>query len=194
MIDNRFNIVVCASGGGGNFQSIIDARVDLNIDISLLLVDRVCGAIDKAVRNDIPYVILDHTLDGQNFFNEFCKLMPEKLDLIVLAGFLPILSPQICDKWAGNIINIHPSLLPKFGGRGMYGVRVHEAVMREKEELTGCTVHFVNSSIDNGDIILQKKIRVDYTKTPWELGSLVFQEENHLLVDAIRVIKASRGK
>lgn len=192
MAANRFNIVICASGGGGNFQSLIDARVDLNIDISLLLVDRVCGAIDRAVRNSIPFIVLDRSLGRQEFIRGFSKAMPEKLNLIVLAGFLPILPSEICDKWAGKIINIHPSLLPKFGGKGMYGIRVHEAVMRENEELTGCTVHFVNSNIDSGEIILQRTIKVDYSETPWELGGRVFEEEKKLLVDAIRVIKANK--
>ena len=187
---NRFNIVVCASGGGGNFQSIIDARADLNIDISLLLVDRICGAIDRAVQNNIPYIILDRSLGEQELFREFSSAIPEKLSLIVLAGFLPVLPPEICDKWVGKIINIHPSLLPKFGGKGMYGANVHEAVMREKEKFTGCTVHYVTSSIDIGEIILQKTIKVDYAETPWELGGRVFEEEKRLLIDAIRVIKA----
>jgi phosphoribosylglycinamide formyltransferase-1 len=187
---NRFNIVVCASGGGGNFQSIIDARADLNIDISLLLVDRICGAIDRAVQNNIPYIILDRSLGEKELFRAFSSAIPEKLSLIVLAGFLPILPPEICDKWVGKIINIHPSLLPKFGGKGMYGANVHEAVMREKEKFTGCTVHYVTSSIDIGEIILQKTIKVDYAETPWELGGRVFEEEKRLLVDAIRVIKA----
>lgn len=192
MSTNRFNLVVCASGGGGNFQSLIDARDDLDVDIALLLVDRVCGAIDRAVRNNIPYIILDKSLGVQDFFRAFSRAIPENIDLIVLAGFLSILSSEICDKWAGKIINTHPSLLPKFGGKGMYGIKVHEAVMREREELTGCTVHFVSSGIDDGEIILQKSVAVDYTETPWELGNRIFKEENHLLVEAIRFIKANK--
>jgi len=110
--------------------------------------------------------------------------------LIVLAGFMPIIPKPLCDKWQKKIINTHPSLLPRYGGRGMYGVKVQEAVMRAKEEKAGCTVHYVTEEIDAGAIILQASIDVDYSETPWQLGGRVFKEENRLLVDAVRLIKS----
>jgi phosphoribosylglycinamide formyltransferase-1 len=194
MKPDRFNVVVCASGGGGNFQALIDARTDLGIDISLLVVDRDCGAIDRAIRHDISYVVLDAAKGKKAMFEAFEQAIPPEVDLIVLAGFMPIIPADTCERWRGRIINTHPSLLPKYGGKGMYGVKVQEAVMQAKEEIAGCTVHFVNAGIDEGKIILQKAISVDYSETPWQLGGRIFKEENYLLVNAIRVIKANIKK
>lgn len=125
-------------------------------------------------------------------FEDFERALPPRVDLIVLAGFMPIIPRDICERWQGKIINVHPSLLPKYGGKGMYGVKVQEAVMREKDEMAGCTVHFVNADIDAGEIILQKAIAVDYSETPWQLGGRVFKEENRLLVEAVKLNKAKR--
>lgn len=183
---DRFSIVVCASGGGGNFQALIDARADLGIDIALLIADRPCGAIERAVRHGIPHVVLG------GLFDEFVKVVPADIDLIVLAGFMPIVPEFICERWKGKIINTHPSLLPKYGGKGMYGVRVQEAVMRAKETTAGCTVHHVTAGIDEGGIILQKAIPVDYSETPWQLGGRIFKEENRLLVEAVRLLTKRR--
>ena len=82
-------------------------------------------------------------------------------------------------------------MLPKYGGKGMYGVKVQEAVMANNELTTGCTVHFVNEGIDEGEILLQKEILIDYNESPWELGGRIFQEENKLLIKAIRLFKKS---
>lgn len=187
---DKFNVVVCASGGGGNFQALVDAQYDLGIKIPLLIVDRDCGAIERATRHGIPYVMLDATKGKEVMFEAFAQSIPDEVDLIVLAGFMPIVPASICERWQGKIINTHPALLPKYGGRGMYGVKVQEAVMAAKEEYAGCTVHFVNAGIDEGGIILQKTITVDYSETPWQLGGRIFKEENRLLVEAVRLLKA----
>lgn len=187
---DKFNVVVCASGGGGNFQALVDAQYDLGIKIPLLIVDRDCGAIERATRHGIPYVMLDATKGKEVMFEAFAQSIRDEVDLIVLAGFMPIVPASICERWQGKIINTHPSLLPKYGGRGMYGVKVQEAVMAAKEEYAGCTVHFVNAGIDEGGIILQKTITVDYSETPWQLGGRIFKEENRLLVEAVRLLKA----
>jgi phosphoribosylglycinamide formyltransferase-1 len=184
-----FNLVVCASGGGGNFQAIIDSQALLGIRISCLIVDRQCGAIDRAVRSGIPCIRLDKESRKSDLFSHFSELVPPDTSLIVLAGFMPILPPAICEAWSGRIINTHPSLLPKYGGKGMYGVKVQEAVLAAKEVVAGCTVHFVDSQIDSGAIILQKSINVDPKETAWQLGSRVFLEENRLLVEAIKILK-----
>lgn len=115
--------------------------------------------------------------------------IPNDVDLIVLAGFMPIIPKTLCEKWQGKMINTHPSLLPKYGGRGMFGVKVQEAVMQANEKWAGCTVHFVSEKIDAGEIILQKSIEVDYGETPWQLGGRIFKEENKLLVEAVRRLK-----
>lgn len=190
MMSHPFKIVVCASGGGGNFQALIDARADLEIEIAMLLTDRQCAAIERAVNNGIAYIVLDGANGKEALFADFEKAIPDDIDLIVLAGFMPIIPSYICEKWQGRIINTHPSLLPKYGGKGMYGVKVQEAVMQANEKMAGCTVHFVNSGIDEGEIIVQKAIEVDYAETPWQLGGRIFKEENKLLIEAIRLLKA----
>jgi phosphoribosylglycinamide formyltransferase 1 len=189
-----WKIVVCASGGGGNFQALIDSQDALSYKISLLIVDRNCGAMDRASKFGIACKLLTKKSSSDEFFMDMDKEIGSGTDLIVLAGFMPILSPSFCEKWKGKIINTHPSLLPKFGGKGMYGVKVQEAVMRAKESHTGCSVHYVNHLIDGGEIILQKSIKVDYEETPWELGGRVFKEENKLLVKAVDLVLNKENK
>lgn len=188
---DRFRIVVCASGGGGNFQALIDARAELDVEITCLLVDRPCGAVDRAVAHGIPHVLVNRGGGSAAMFTEFSAAVPADTDLIVLAGFMPIIPPEICEQWRGRMINTHPSLLPKYGGRGMYGVKVQEAVMRAGDTIAGCTVHFVSAGIDAGDIILQQTVPVDPQETPWQLGGRIFREENRLLVAAVRRLKAT---
>lgn len=189
----NFKIVVCASGGGGNFQAMINSATELEIEIILLITDRECGAVNRAKSNSIPYLTLNN-LTKTEFALALNQAIPNNTDLIVLAGFMPIIPKSICDKWHNKIINTHPSLLPKYGGKGMYGVKVHEAVIQAHEKITGCTVHYVNEKIDSGAIILQKTIIVDHNETPWQLGGRVFQEENKLLINAIKLIKKHQRK
>lgn len=133
----------------------------------------------RAAKHGIPFVVLDAAVPASSGWKPLTAI-PADADLIVLAGFMPV-SAWICEKWPRKIINTHPSLLPKYGGKGMVGVRVQEAVMRAGEREAGCTVHYVSPEIDAGEIILQKSIEVDY-ETPWQLGGRVFIEENKLLV------------
>ena len=188
---NEFNIVICASGGGGNFQKIVDAQEELGIKISHLIVDRQCGAINRALKARIAYSILDFSQDRDRLICEFSDAIPKNTNLIVLAGFMPILPDEICYLWSGKIINTHPSLLPKFGGKGMYGVKVQETVLAAGEKFAGCTVHFVTPEIDGGAIILQKSISVHPNETAWQLGQRVFKEENQLLLDSIKLLKSN---
>lgn len=188
-----FYVTVCASGGGGNFQALIDSQHSVGFVINKLLTDRACGAISRAERHGIPYQILD-VAGPENSFDVIDAAIPLATDLVVLAGFMPILSPQICKKWVGKIINTHPSLLPKYGGKGMYGVKVQEAVLKNKERFAGCTVHYVSEDIDAGAIILQQKITVEPGESAWELGGRIFLEENKLLPNAVKMIMNSRGK
>lgn len=188
-VKQDFHITVCASGGGGNFQALIDNRQTVGYEIDLLIVDRECGAMKRAFDHGIRCALLRKQVLKGAFFDRMDQEIPRTTDLIVLAGFMPIISSAFCTRWKRRIINTHPSLLPKYGGKGMYGVKVHEAVMKAKESVAGCTVHFVNEEIDGGEIILQKSLMVDYSQTAWELGGRIFKAENELLVDAIRLLK-----
>jgi len=182
-------ITVLASGGGGNFQALIDNQARGGYKVNLLIVDRGCGSVQRAVENKITYKLLDKSFYKDDYFTVINQEIPPDTDLIVLAGFMPIIPDWMCKEWHKKIINTHPSLLPKYGGKGMYGVKVQEAVMKNNEEYAGCTVHYVNDYIDGGDTILQKSIRVDYGETPWQLGGRIFREENRLLVEAIIILK-----
>lgn len=182
----RFSITVCASGGGGNFQALIDASEHDEFVINHLIVDRECGAITRAVKAGIPVTKIEVS---NGFQNALRKAIPHDSDLVVLAGFMPIIPSEICNEWEGKIINTHPSLLPKYGGKGMFGVKVQEAVMAAGEKLAGCSVHFVNSEVDGGEVLLQSSIEVDYRDTPWQLGGKIFSLENRLLVQAVNMLK-----
>lgn len=187
-----FNLVVLASCGGGNFEKLVLNKEKYDFNILKLISEKDCGAIDKAINHNIPYEIIDKKVYRENFFTELDSRIPINTDLIVLAGFMPILNEWFCKKWNGKIINTHPSLLPKYGGIGMYGVKVQEAVMANKEKYAGCTIHYVTEKIDGGEIILQKKIKVDYKETPWQLGGRIFEEEGALLLEAIEKIKQQK--
>jgi len=187
-MDNLFKITVLASGGPGYIHALLEARKELNIEILNLIVNRECNAMAIAQDYLIP-ILKVRTTNVDVFVNDLNTLIHPSTDLIVLAGFLPIIPKAICDKWFNKIINIHPSLLPKHGGKGMYGKRIQEAVLLNKEKTAGCTIHFVNHEIDGGQIIMQKSVDVLEGDTPWVLGGRVFAEETKLLINAIRFLK-----
>ena len=116
-------------------------------------------------------------------------MLGAEIDFIVLAGFMSKIADNLLAAYPHKIINIHPSLLPKYGGKGMYGVKVQEAILRNHEKYAGCTVHYVDSEIDTGEIIAQKKILVMENESAWELGVRVFNEEIILLPLAIKHIR-----
>ena len=182
-MNSHFSVLVCASGGGGNFQALINAQSIIGFSIHSLIVDRPCGAVQCARAAGISVVHVRNTTD--HLCHDLDNAFSEHINLVVLAGFMPIIPITICEKWYGKMINTHPSLLPKYGGKGMYGVKVQEAVMQGGEKFAGCTIHYVNSEIDGGDIIMQESIEIDYNETPWQLGGRVFELENKLLVQAV---------
>ena len=181
---NPLNVIVCSSTNGGIFNALIHSQETSNFRINYLIIDRTCGAQLKAESNSIPVKRINRQND--QIENELMQAIPSNTDLIVLAGFLSIIPDSICEKWHRKIINSHPSLLPRFGGRGMYGVKVHEKVIEAKEEFSGCTIHFVTSKVDGGEIILQEKIKVNYKETAWRLGGHIHELEKKLLVKAIK--------
>jgi phosphoribosylglycinamide formyltransferase-1 len=187
--DSPYKIIVCASGGGGNFEAIVKGQIECDYIVTKLIVDRVCGAIEKAKYYNIPYENIETICDKYAKMKALELAIPQDSNLIILAGFLPIISEKICSRWKGKLINTHPSLLPKYGGKGMHGVKVQEAVMAANEEFAGCTVHYVDSEVDSGQIIAQRRIKVNYEETPWELGGRVFAEENILLLEAICLLR-----
>lgn len=177
-------LVVLASGSGTNFQAILDAiqTGSISANVSGLITNNPeAGAIQRAHSNDIPVKIIS-TADREAYENQLLKtLLSWNPDLIVLAGFLKKIPESVVDAFDQKIINIHPALLPKFGGKGFYGVRVHQAVIKAGEKESGCTVHYVNQHYDDGDIIEQVTVPVTSDDDAESLAKKVLQEEHKLL-------------
>ena len=188
---NKKRIAVLVSGGGSNLQSIIDniEQGNLNCEISYVIADRECYGLERAEKHGIKNILLDRKVLKEKLSDEISNVLEnddEKTDYIVLAGYLSILSPEFIKKWSRKIINIHPSLLPKFGGKGMYGMNVHRAVIEAKETESGCTIHFVDTGVDTGEIILQIKVPVLTDDTPEVLQKRVLKKEHVLLIEGIK--------
>lgn len=185
-----FKIAVLVSGGGTNLQEIIDniENKRLNCKIEYIIADRDCYSLERGRKYNIKSVLLDKKEYGNKLSNEINKVLENKVDLIVLAGYLSIIDKDFISDWNNKIINIHPSLLPKYGGKGMYGMNVHEAVIANKEKESGCTVHFVDVDIDTGKILLQRKVDVSNNETPESLQKKVLKEEHQLLIEAIEKV------
>ena len=189
--NKKTRIAVFVSGSGSNLQSIIDniENGTLNCEISYVIADRECFGLERAEKHGIKSIMLDKKLFGNKLSDEISAILEngiEKTDYIVLAGYLSILSESFINKWTRKIINIHPSLLPKFGGRGMYGMNVHRAVIEAKETESGCTIHFVDTGVDTGEVILQIKVPVLSDDTPEILQKRVLEKEHILLIEGIK--------
>ncbi|AVQ19674.1 phosphoribosylglycinamide formyltransferase [Fusobacterium mortiferum] len=190
-----FKIGVLVSGGGSNLQSIIDKSQsrELQCKVEVVIGDRECYGVERAKEAGIDGYTLDRKVLKKELCREIDKIVSERgIDLIVLAGFLSIIDEEFVNKWKGRIINIHPSLLPKFGGPGMYGIRVHEAVLKAGEQESGCTVHYVDTGVDSGEIIAQKRVKVLEGDTPEILQKRVLVEEHKLLPESIAKIISER--
>ena len=188
---NKKRIAVLVSGGGSNLQSIINKieQGNLNCEISYVIADRECYGLERAEKHGIKNILLDRKVLKEKLSDEISNVLEndgEKTDYIILAGYLSILSPEFIKKWSRKIINIHPSLLPKFGGKGMYGMNVHRAVIEAKETESGCTIHFVDTGVDTGEIILQIKVPVLSDDTPEVLQKRVLKKEHVLLIEGIK--------
>tara|TARA_Y100001970_G_scaffold118869_1_gene147425 strand:- start:633 stop:1271 length:639 start_codon:yes stop_codon:yes gene_type:complete len=186
------NIVVFASGTGSNFTSIHkDIKGGkINGEIVLLITNNVnCKAVDFASTNGIKTSVINKNImfdiaKYEDFL--FRELKSAKADLIVLAGYLKMIPLNIISKYKNKILNIHPSLLPKFGGKGFYGMKVHRAVIESKETYTGATVHFVDEIYDNGPIIMQKKVEVLNGDTSDSIAKKVLDIEHKLFPYVVR--------
>ena len=190
-----FKIAVLISGGGSNLQSLIDAAAAGRLgdaEICIVISDRPAAGLDRAADAGIKTELADRkTLKG-GLSGRIMEMIPYDTDLIVLAGYLSILSSAFVEKWKGKIINIHPALLPEFGGRGMYGMNVHRAVLEAGREKSGCTVHYVEAGVDTGETILQREVPVMPGDSPEILQKRVLTEEHIALPEAVRKIIENR--
>jgi phosphoribosylglycinamide formyltransferase-1 len=178
-------IAVFSSGKGGNFEHLVSNQSLAKFEVAQLVTDRDCEAEAKAAKLGVGIYRIP-TVDGNLDFSQLLQhLSNQNLDLIVLAGFMPIIPARFISLWKGYIINTHPSILPNHGGIGMYGVKVQESVLKSRDDFAGCTVHHVTSDVDMGEIIFQQKFKVPQNITAWELGGIVFRLEGPQLLNAI---------
>ena len=178
-------VAVLISGGGTNLQAIIDrlAAGELpHVELALVVSSRKnAGGLDRADRAGIKHVYIGK----ENFEQDLIKLLEEhEIDIIVLAGFLKILSSDFVSRYPDRIINVHPSLIPSFCGDGFYGLRVHEAALSYGVKVTGATVHFVNEVTDGGKIIAQRSVDVKDGDTPEILQRRVMEKAEWKLLPA----------
>lgn len=181
-MSNKKSIVIFASGSGTNAQNLALQFKNSEINIEALFCDIAgAGVIDKMYKEGIPVVVFPKKVTPQNL--EFIQntLSFINPDLIVLAGFMRLFPVALCKKYEGRIINIHPALLPSYGGKGMYGMNVHEAVIANNEKQSGITIHYVNEHYDEGAIIKQAAIELSENETPESLANKIHELEYQYL-------------
>jgi phosphoribosylglycinamide formyltransferase-1 len=191
-------IAVFVSGGGTNLQAIIDKISSgeiTNVEISEVIASNESAfAIERAKKAGIRRTVISKKVLGDAYDDATLKELDSLgVDLVVLAGFLSMLGPKTVAAYANRIINIHPALIPAFCGKGMYGIRPHQAVLEKGVKVSGATVHFVNEHYDEGPIILQKAVDVLPDDTPETLQKRIMKEcEQVILPQAIQLIADGR--
>ncbi|MBR5783185.1 MAG: phosphoribosylglycinamide formyltransferase [Clostridia bacterium] len=186
---NKAKIAVLVSGGGTNLQALIDAQkqgILLSGEIKLVISNKPGAyALERAAGAGIDTLVIDKKscVDHAEFEQKLMDALAENgIDLIVLAGFMVILSERFTSAYPKRIINVHPSLIPSFCGEGFYGLRVHEAALKYGVKVTGATVHFVNEIPDGGEIILQKAVDIQDGDTPEILQHRVMEQAEWTLL------------
>lgn len=172
-------IAVFASGTGTTLQTLIEQQAQYGYQVSLVVANRACMALERAEKHGIPVLLSKDWKEIDQLLHQY------DVKLIVLAGFLAIIPQWICATWDKRIINIHPSLLPKHGGKGMYGIHVQESVFASHDSIAGCTVHYVSAEVDGGAMIAQATVPVLAQDTPETLSLRVQQQEKILLPKVI---------
>lgn len=194
----KLKICFFASHSGSNMQAIIDTVESgkLEAELKCLITNNSDSiALQRAHRHNIPtyHISSKHYPDKDDFDNKVKAIIKElDINIIVLAGYMKLLSQAIINAVGGRVLNIHPALLPKFGGEGMWGMNVHRAVIEAGEKESGATIHLVNSMYDKGRILGSKRVSIDNNETPESLSKKVLEAE-HLLYSDI-LIKISKGE
>lgn len=183
------NYAILASGNGTTLQGIINAikrkKLDANIKV-VISNNKDAYALERAKKSNIKTYVLKDYKDEE----ELSKILEEsKIDLVILAGYLKLIPSNFIKKY--TIINTHPALLPKYGGKGMYGMNVHRAIIENHEKETGVTLHFVNEEYDKGKVIAQTKVRIFKKDTPEDVAARVQKKEKVQLINSL--IELSQG-
>jgi phosphoribosylglycinamide formyltransferase-1 len=194
----KLNLAVLCSGGGTNLQSLIDAteKGELSAEIKIVISNNSNAfALERARKHNIPALHLSHKqfTTPEEFDKRLLEVLNEnQIEMIILAGYMKMLSPAIIRAYKNRILNIHPALLPHFGGPGMYGIHVHEAVIKSGVKITGVTVHIVDEVYDHGAIVMQKPVEVKDEDTPEILAERVLKVEHDTYKKAIQLFAEGR--
>jgi phosphoribosylglycinamide formyltransferase 1 len=195
----RLKIAVFASGKGSNLESILNSIESGKIKnakiVCVISNNSNSGALEIAKQKSIAAVHISQQqyLTDKEFNTALIKKLDElATNFIVLAGYMNMLSPTIIRKYKNRIINIHPALLPKFGGKGMYGIHVHEAVIASGDQVSGATVHFVDEEYDHGSTIMQETVNIDKNETAETLAARILKIEHKIYPEVVRLF--SEGK
>jgi len=184
------NIAVFVSGRGSNLKAILTSK-ELRelVEVKAIISDKIyCSAFQIAESFSIPSYSIGNK-EGCIAYEKLIHLLLDfKIDLIILAGFLKLLPNEIIDVFRNKIINIHPALLPSFGGKGMYGINVHKAVFESSAKVSGATVHFVDYTYDTGNIIAQRCVDISDVTSPEEIAERVIKIEHELLPFVVKKI------
>lgn len=188
------NIAVFVSGRGSNLKAILTSKeLEGLVEVKAVISDKIlCPAFRIAESFSIPTYSLGNKEGCINYQELLNLLIDSRVELIVLAGFLKLIPNELIDIFRNKIINIHPALLPSFGGKGMYGLNVHKAVYESSAKLSGVTIHFVDYTYDTGNIIAQRSVDISDVKSPEEIAERVLEIEHELLPYVIK--KFALGK
>lgn len=193
MSQAKTKIAVFISGSGSNLQALIDACESGLIHGEIVcVISNKAGVkgLQRAQNAGIDAITIPHKdYDSREAFDDALlqALKPYDVDLICLAGFMRILTPHFISQWDGRMLNTHPALLPKHGGKGMYGEHVHRAVLAAQDAESGVSVHYVIPAVDQGDVVLQRRVPVLENDTPETLGARVLKEEHIAYPQAIKL-------
>ena len=174
--DKKVSILIFASGNGSNAENLITYFKKKDIEINWIVAtnNSEAGVIERCIKLNVPYFVISKDELNKNSLLEKIKMIDPSL--IILAGFLLKIPEKIIDYFPQKIVNIHPSLLPKYGGKGMYGMNVHKKIIENKESKSGISIHYVNKYYDEGEIIFQKSIKIRYPT-----NALILSKEIHKL-------------
>ena len=175
--DKKISILIFASGKGSNAENLVSYFKKKHIEINWIIVtnNSYAGVIERCVKLNVPYFVLSKDEMNKNSLLEKIKMIDPSL--IILAGYLLKIPEQIIDCFPQKIVNIHPSLLPKYGGKGMYGMNVHKKIIENKESKSGISIHYVNKYYDEGEIITQKTIEITYPTNALNLSKEIHKLE-----------------
>ena len=175
--DKKVSILIFASGNGSNAENIITYFQNKAVDINWMIItnNSNAGVIQRSIKMGIPFLVFNKKDFYENMFLKKISLINPKL--IILAGFLLKIPENLIKKFNNKIINIHPSLLPKYGGKGMYGMNVHNEVIKNREAESGISIHYVNNQYDEGKIIFQKSTKIIYPSNAENLSKKIHELE-----------------